>query len=353
MATKKKQEIIDKQIAEEKMMASISQMQQVSKSLKKTEPEQISQPFVPNSVSSSVVTMDKVSSILQDLHVSDIEEAIMPGRNTDISKVSLNDELLESGVTKPLGQFQRAVLEAALSELLAGNSKFTASMLFRTMTGHTNSEPASIEQQTAIDNAMTQLMYTPLHIDLKQHDVSWGAFAGEAVLDGPILPAERIKMNVSGAVCSAYSILSLPIIYRFCVGTQSMTMTPLSLLAVDDINYTQRNLAILNTLQRKIAPILYPVDKEYQQPDPISIPYADIYSAAECEGNANSPKYIRIMRSRIREVVHKILDTWAANAFIQDWRDIKKSREIVAVELSFPKKQPKDVDAIKKLKEKT
>ena len=302
--------------------------------------------YIPSCVSSAVVTTDSVSSLLQDLPVvAEADEIIARSGKKSIAKVSLDEEVLDTTTSHPLGLYQRAVLEAALSELVAGNSRFTASMLFRTMTGKSKSETASADQQEDIDKAMSQLMYTPLHIDLKSY-LPESTDVKKAVLDGPILPAERVTMNVAGVKCTAYNIVSLPIIFRFCTLTQGMTMTPLSLLAVN-IRYTKRNLALLNTLQRKIAPILYPVGKEYEPHPPIQIKYSDLYDVAD-ETNVSTTS-VRIVRKRVRDTVHAILDSWIKSGYILNWEEITKGREIVAVEISFSLKSPPALPALRSL----
>lgn len=303
----------------------------------KTAPHKI---FLPQPIKSSAVTMEDVTSILKEIPFqADIEQRISKDKKAAPTKISLSDEVLESGVvTGPLNPIARAVLEATLSQLMAGNNTFTSAMLYRTMTGRATGESVTAEQQIMVEDAMNQLMFTPLHIDLKMYTED--GIEGDGQLRGPIVPAEQITMNIAGNTCTAYQITNLPIIYRFCKATNSLTMTPISFLSISDMSYTKRNLAILNTLQRKIAPIIYPVSGTYQRHPPLVIRYNDIYEVAALDtGKSLSP----VQKKRIRETVAKILDTWIKGKYIASWEEIKEGKEFYACQITFPKNGPPEL----------
>lgn len=301
-----------------------------------------SQGYVPNVVPGSVVTTNALTPLWKNAKSFAAfertgDETKLPKTRksvNNVAKITLSDDVLEKAA--PLGEFQRAVLEAVLSEMAAGNLAWSSSMLYRTMTGKTNGESVSQEQQKMVDDAMTQLMYTPLHIDLHDFAGSEDIGPGDAVLDGPILPAERITMNLSGIPVSSYRVVALPIIFRFCSITKSITMTPISFLSIG-ISYTQRNIAILNMMQRNVAPLIYPTEGVYKKPAPLIIHYESIYEVA-LEGSSVESSFT--VKQRIRETVHTILDTWAKHGYIAKWDSIKERRSYVAVRIFFPNRQP-------------
>lgn len=313
--------------------------------LQKVQPDHI---YLPQKVKRSLVTMEEVTTILQDIPITDqIEETISRKNKKTVPKVSVSDELLESGiVNRHLSELHRAVIDAVLSQLAAGNQVFTAAMLYRTMTGKEAGNTIHKDRQEMVDEAMTQLMYSPLHIDLTLYGKD-GTIGGEGVLDGPVLPAERIKVNIHGQSCTAYQITNMPILYRLCVASKGLTVTPLQILSVG-MNYTNRNLAILNVLHRKIAPLIYPVSGEYSKPEPLVIPYTTIYEAA-MEISENSVTAVRgkqpsnqaIFKKRVRTVVETILNTWVEGKFLKKWEDLREGREFVACKLYFPDKPPR------------
>lgn len=304
---------------------------------------------VPKTVQNSVVTTDAVTSLWKnaqsfiDFERTGDEKKLVKGRKSvsNVAKITLAEDVLEKAA--PLGEFQRAVLEAVISELAAGNMAWSSSMLYRTMVGKTNGESVTPEQQKLVDDAMSTLMYTPLHIDLRDFIPECEEFKqGEVILDGPILPAERLKMSISGTSVAAYRITGVPIILRFCSAVRSITMTPIGLLEID-MNYTQRTIALLNAMQRYIAPLIYPPVGPYKKPRPLLIPYASLYSVA-FEGSDAEDSFT--LRKRVRENVHTILDTWASRGYIARWESIKEGRSYIAVRVHFPNTQPHRMETL-------
>ena len=299
----------------------------------------LKQYYAPKMVRGSVVTTNSVGSLLEvawaDLKNRD--DRTLKNRKTvnNVTRITIADDIL--GKSAPMGEFQRAVLEAVFSEIMAGNMVWTSSMLYRTMTGKKSKESVGQEQQRMVDEAMSQLMYTPLHIDLNDYATDGQAIEGDPILDGVVLPAERLTLSVSGNTAASYRILALPIILRFCMATQSLTMTPIELLSVDNLSYTQRTLSILNAMQRQIGPLLYPFDGAYRQPRPLLITYESLYDVA-LEGSDAEATFT--VKQRIRDAIHTILDSWVAHGYLSKWEPVKERRSYVAFRVYFPRRQP-------------
>lgn len=294
--------------------------------------------YMPQRVKRSVVTIDQVTSILHDIPITEqLEEAISSQKKTLRNRVSISEDVLDSGIlAKSITEVHIAALGAVLSQLDAGNTVFTSAMLYRAMTGKDAGIFVHRAQQERVDHIMDQLMYTPLKIDMKLYD-KFGVDV-DASLDGPILPAERIKVNISGQTCTAYQITKVPLIYRFARATKGLTLTPLEMLSVD-MNYTNRSIVVLTLLHRRAAPYIYPTDGHYQKPAPLLIRYTDIYDAAKevAEKETNNQA---VFRRRIRENVAIILDTWAERKYIDRWEDVKEGREYIGCRIYFPQTAP-------------
>lgn len=294
--------------------------------------------YLPQRVKRSVVTIDEVTNILHDIPITEqLEEAISSQKKTPLNRVSLSDDVLDSGIlAKSITEVHIAALGAVLSQLDAGNTVFTAAMLYRAMTAKDAGVFVHRERQEMVDRIMDQLMYTPLKIDMKLYD-KFGVDV-DASLDGPILPAERIKVNISGQTCTAYQITKVPLIYRFARATKGLTLTPIEMLAVD-MNYTNRNIVVLTLLHRRIAPYIYPTDGVYQKPAPLDISYADIYDAAEEVAEKESTNQA-VFRRRIRATIAGILDTWVERRYIESWEDIREGRAYIGCRIHFTQDAP-------------
>lgn len=292
--------------------------------------------YHPRHVHNALVTMEEVTSILDDVTLSpvDLEEGIASRRKQPIESVSVSEEL---EVVHGLSEGHRAVLDAVLSQLAAGNSVFTASMIYRAMIGKGNDTYVHPSSTQMVDAYMQDLMYTPLRIDMPIATTDGEAAGG--VLDGPVLPAERITIKMSGAKCTAYQISTMPIIFRYARALQSISVSPIALRNIPDMNYTARNMNILNMLHRKVAPLLYPPSGEYVRPEPLVIEYQPIFDAT-IETDGKSAAQGGVMRRRVRGVIASILNEWVQSGSIIKWEELKDGHTFSACRIYFPDTKP-------------
>lgn len=311
-------------------MATQTQMENVEMTvLAKITPEA----YHPRRVHNALVTMEEVTSILDDvvLTPTDLEESISSRRKQPVETISVSDEL---DAIRSLTEGHRAVLDAVLSQLAAGNSIITSGMIYRTMSG--KSSDAFIHQSSIqmVDKYMQDLMYTPMRINMPI-TTSDGEAAG-GILDGPILPAERITIKMSGAKCTAYQISTLPIVFRYARALQSISVSPIALRNIPDMSYTARNINILNILHRKVAPLLYPPTGRYVRPQPLVIEYQPLFDTVIDKNSAQ----MAVMRRRVRTVVASILNTWVNNGTIAKWEELKDGLSFSACRIYFPDSDP-------------
>lgn len=295
--------------------------------------------YAPQLVNRSLVTLDEVTSMLHDIPIDEqLDEAIAAQQKTSVMKVSVADKILDHAVsTRAMPEMYLATIDAIFSQLAAGNRVFTASMLFRTMTGKESNYKVDKGQQEKINKIVSRLMYTPLSIDLDVRGIN--GEEGNGKIGGAIIPAENIKINMNGTTCMAYQLTNVPMLYRYCMATKGLSVTPLSMLAVE-MNYTTRNMSILNFLQRRVSPKLYPTSGDYTPTDvPITITYDEIYATAQ-QDSENSDGSSNVIAMRVREVVQNILNTWVDAGFLAKWENVTKRRRYVAVKLYLPFDNP-------------
>ena len=188
---------------------------------------------------------------------------------------------------------------------------------------------------------MTDLMYTPLSIELDIYDEKGNA--GVGLMESAIIPAEKLQVTISGMKCTAYKVTKLPAILRFCYDTNTLAVTPMDLLSVD-INFTSKNLVLLNILQRQVAPLLYPTSGEpYTRPEPLELPYRMFYDAAMETSVKKEQPYETQFKIRVRKTLEVILDTWKSRHYIEDWIPIKIGNRYRAFRIYFPKNPPPEL----------
>ena len=310
-----------------------------------------SQNYIPRPVGQSVVTLDDQSTqqLLGNITLSNIstpeklEEAMTPSSaGTTTQKVSLPEEVLDTSIaTRNLTEMHRALIEAVLSQLHAGSTSFTSSMLYRTLCGKDASFCVHREQQDMVEDLMTDLMYTPLSIELDIYDEKGNS--GIGLMESAIIPEEKLQVTISGMKCTAYKVTKLPAILRFCYDTNTLAVTPMDLLSVD-INFTSKNLVLLNILQRQVAPLLYPTSGEpYTRPEPLELPYRMFYDAAMETSVKKEQPYETQFKIRVRKTLEVILDTWKSRHYIEDWIPIKIGNRYRAFRIYFPKNPPPEL----------
>lgn len=303
-----------------------------------------SQKYIPKTANRSVVTLENTEQLFHQIKLNKIqnseqlEDAITPKKKDTTTKVLLTESALDNSITtKNLSELHRALIEAVLSQLVAGNSVFTASMLYRTMTGKSTNVFVHREQQAMIDELMRDLMYTPLSIDLHLSDRSKDSPQASGVLESAIIPAERLQIDINGISCSAYQITKYPPLLRFCVLTDNIAMTPMDFLALE-MNYTSKNLVILNILQRRLAPLLYPTNGRYEKPAPLLIPYDIFYDAVM--DTAVEQANVNQFKVRVRNTIHSILDSWTTRKYIEAWEPVKNRNRYTGFKVFFPNRPP-------------
>lgn len=332
--------------------AQLSPLDPVEKAVMRAfEPDAI---YLPQPVRHSVVTSEQVTDILHDIPASEIEDAIANSNPGKLSKVSLDDDIVkESTSLQKITEFDRAVIEGALALLVSSNTVMTSAMIYRAMTGKTNSEYVSAEQKRSVDISMQKCMTTLFSVDINMPNDNGNHVSAD--FSGYVIPAERIRVNVAGVQTTAYQILKTPVLYRLCVKTEGLTLTPLDVLNIN-MNYTKRNLAILNYLQRRIAPLIYPYRSAEEKPPvkyakskPILIKYKELYDMAmEEDGKDVKNTYPSTFKARIRETAHTIFNAWVDAGYLSGWDDVSiaSKNAITGVRLSFPEIAPEPVNLI-------
>ena len=303
-------------------------------------------PFFPVRVNQSISTTNAVSGLFQRLGSPTIAQDVETKANGKAANAKIIVDTANIVIDGDFSEFDRAVLEAVLSQLAAGNRMMTPAMIFRTMSGKDVGVDVSPDMVAAVDHSISKCMYTAAILPIFDQK-------GKIIqtLDGQILSVVRSKQNVSGQKVLTYEVQSLPPIYQFCRAINAVTYSPIQMLSAP-MTYTRRSLAIMNALQRAVAPFVWNAagtcmqcadGKSGYQPPPITISYDDIYELAsaqdkedpsEQEDNGKS-KYTWYLISKSRETVSRILDYWITQNYIKSWKNTSRGRKIISVSIEL------------------
>lgn len=262
-------------------------------------------------------------------------EKYIEEHSKEVPKLNISGSLLDEakGVQR-FDSAHRSCLEAVFSLMNAGNTCATSAMIFRTMTGGPRGMRVTKTQKKLVDDLMSSMLYSPVSIEMPIIGAD-GKVEKTFTFESPMIAADRMMMKMSGAVCVAYRFKS-SYFYQYCRRTNALIKTPYDMIFVPKLQKTERNISLISFVQRKLANYLYPSDKEYVKPSPLTVDIEEAYHAAYPE----SDKISYTEKNRIRGNIEVILDTLKENGYIDKWNFVQNASRVKAVRISFPDKVP-------------
>lgn len=289
------------------------------------------EPVFPATPSRNLITVDNIETVLNEAMTQDVIDELTGKPDTrSLSAVNtISDELVMSAIGSKLTAYDRAVLEALYSEIHASEGKvnavFPVRSVYRTMCGNKELR-CSESQKEDVAKAITKLMTTVVSVEISG-TTSTGVRAG-IKKKMPVIPAIIEEINVAGNKSTSIRITSNPEFLNYAYAQRGIVTTPKGLLAIN-IKNTKRSIAITNYLHHKLANVLYSQQAaehraQLDDPDVLYLDYEPIYEIGQIRplahiDQADARKYSPTYCSRIRSVVHEVLDYWKSEHYIVDW----------------------------------
>lgn len=256
-----------------------------------------------------------------DSHIElETEELSELTNNMVTSRISLSFDHGEEGAvtcSRALTNFDREVIDA-VSSLATTTQIMTSAMIFRVITGKSNSVTVNKEQKLRVEESMNRCARCQVTIDISKEVSEHSLYQGEAeeqtwFLENAI-SFKAIKHKSHKGTTIYYKITSMPPFYRFAAKLGKVSVIPFSLLATP-VSKTDATISIQSYLLREIAHM------KQNTTSSRDICWKVIYKMAEQEGKISSPTENR----RTRDNVVKILEFWIEEKFIKGFEsDIKK-----------------------------
>lgn len=299
----------------------------------------------PASVTKSFTT---VANVQEFIRPSEQHEVMLLEQTTEkISVDTTNIIIPPSQTEEPFSEFDRAVLDAVISHLAAGNRTMNPSMILRAMTGKAGGVELSDKMLKEVDDSLTKCMRTLVIIPIT--DPVTGKVTH--TLDGNMLNMYRGRHNIAGQQVNTYTVATPPLVYMYAKQTGAITFCPIKMLNVG-ISATKRSLSILNYLQRIVSPYIWSSDgtsmicmdsSESCMPPAIRIEYETLYALYDSntsdgdEGEQSTEaarKASDKIKKKVRDTVGTILDTWKEQCYIQSWEnEVAERRRVHAVNI--------------------
>lgn len=258
---------------------------------------------------------------------------------------------------QPFTEYDRNVYNAVSSLYVYGDQSHvvTPAMVYRAMTGLTDSEKPTAGQLAAVTRSLDKMRFIRARIDcteeLKARRITLNSKqinGGE--IDTYLLTAEAIKVQAGGQTVRAYRIIKTPILYEYAAAVKQVLTLPASVLDVKEISEltvdgakkltigarlpnTESRILIKGYLIRRIEgmkgknglsnPVISLYDYERDGET-----HQGLYSIA---GKADAKD---LEAKRIRTDVEKMLAYWQATGYIKAFEARTQRRKITGYKIT-------------------
>lgn len=258
---------------------------------------------------------------------------------------------------QPFTEYDRNVYNAVSSLYVYGDQSHvvTPAMVYRAMTGLTDSEKPTAGQLAAVTRSLDKMRFIRARIDcteeLKMRRITLNSKqinGGE--IDTYLLTADAIKVQAGGQTVRAYRIIKTPILYEYAAAVKQVLTLPASVLDVKEISEmtvdgakkltigarlpnTESRILIKGYLIRRIEgmkgknglsnPVISLYD--YQRDGET---HQGLYSIA------GKPDADRKEMQRIREDAEKMLAYWAATGYIKSFEAQTERKKITGYKIT-------------------
>lgn len=258
---------------------------------------------------------------------------------------------------QPFTEYDRNVYNAVSSLYIYGDQSHvvTPAMVYRAMTGLTDSEKPTAGQLAAVTRSLDKMRFIRARIDcteeLKMRRITLNSKqinGGE--IDTYLLTADAIKVQAGGQTVRAYRIIKTPILYEYAAAVKQVLTLPASVLDVKEISEmtvdgakkltigarlpnTESRILIKGYLIRRIEgmkgknglsnPVISLYDYERDGET-----HQGLYSIA---GKADAKD---LEAKRIRTDVEKMLAYWQATGYIKAFEAQTQRRKITGYKIT-------------------
>ena len=222
-----------------------------------------------------------------------------------------------------LTPYDREVHDACVSHALLGNEYITESMIYDTICGRQGATLTDV-QRTEISNALTKMMYTQVTIDASKETEVWGAEA--FIYDGPVLPAERVRMKINGVWTECIHLFRVPPLYEYANRMDQIDRIKVDLLD-SPVKKNGEVIVLQGFLYRRVL-----AKKRKANLSP-TILYDTIYRHIGVE--AESPGALRKKKCKVRSSVKRILDYWVGMGYVKGFEEIRKGKKTVGITIKY------------------
>lgn len=299
---------------------------------------------------------DKISNSLPDLMGQGPQDLRIEGRDSPYeitTRVTLSWESLQS-ISKDLQMltedqrfslFDRSVFDAVCSLFYSGTVYFTASTVFKTMTGKGPEAKVTESQKKAVTESIEKCRYCNITVDFSQESTYYpelknigGDQAASASFSENLLNLRRMTIVVNGKKVEGWKILSKPMLFAYSLSKKQI-MSFSSHLLNSPVSKKEDIIVIQDYLLRRIQQMRR--RKQLTKRSDRIILMDTIYKVADIPKEF-SLKVRQNKKRRLRDTITEILKYWEEMEFISGFEFLTQNREIQKILILFPGENAED-----------
>jgi len=278
---------------------------------------------IPNTKLSNEITKEFVNVGKIPLIVMKNNKGVVKTMNSlryeDENKIQIKGEF---------SPYDRTVHNAVCALHAAGNEVFTASMIYRTLTGSVEREYVSQTALNDITESIDKSRRMFLKIDFVDEARARKLDIDKVTFESYLLPAKKITVVTGGyEKVEAWKLLDIPPLYAYAVLTKQIILTPVPLLDLNDIvNNTKELIPVKAYLLQRIEIM----KNDRNQMKSRCIVYDTIFKESGIEIKHAT------QRQRLRKYISSILAMWRdEHSYIKNFAEYKEGRTIKGIEIKL------------------
>lgn len=224
--------------------------------------------------------------------------------------------------------YDRAIHNAVCSLYAAGNDIVTPAMVYRAVTGITETEYVSPQSIEAVLNSLDKSRFMRLKVDFTEEAKARGFDVDKTMIDSYLLPAEAVVVKTGGHEMAAYKILKTPALYQYSQRTKQIISIPLELL---DTKVATRNTEEIIPIKEYLVRRIEIMKNDDSMGNKIL--YETIFDEVGLKDIIKQKSLV------LRNSIKAILELWKDKGYIHNFEEYKMGRSIKGIAIFFHEKQ--------------
>lgn len=216
---------------------------------------------------------------------------------------------------RPLDQYDRAVFNAVVAEIKAGNKSFSLKMLYKTLTGKTATRDRNLDDlKASLDKLRTTLVnidYTnEIGNSIKETDAFTAKKNGKYYIRDTVLSIVEAVENLNGTETNGYIVKSTPPLLQYAEAKKQLASEPIEIMNLP-VNSSRDNIALGVYLYNRIKAMTY---QPKLSRDILLTSIIDIIQ---------ENKKARVRKDRVVDASRRIFEYWQKVGFIETFTEHK------------------------------